>query len=485
MQSPPLCRRSRPAFLLLDVLLGISVFAIITGAVGYGILYSQRVSIQSGDRMRAVTVAANALEGVRAIRDEDFALLTAGIHGVGVGSAGRFTFTGSGMVTADGFRTTVTVERPATDHAIVTAVVAWSFGVERTGTAALTLELTDWRQEKEIGNWASPSLDGAFISEDPLEFNAIAVKGNYAFVTSETDHGGVGLYVFDITDTSSPQRVAEGFSLDVAGRQLVVAGTTLYVLTASPSAEIRVYDISSPDTLSADDLLGSFNLPGEGLGRSIALFGSTLFVTSGEDAIADQLYSLSISNPAQITLLDSTHDDGGYLGISLHNGYAYIASSEDVSELVVADVYTPSDLRVAAGSGYNLTDTPDGLAVAAFGTSALLGRSVGDTIEELVLFDIANNPVPSPPPGPWYHDIGGNVVALDTDPTGRYAFLATDKDAKQFQVVDLWKFVSGLPPEAAYKSTTTGVGRGVKYDILRDRTYFTTTNAFIIYKPAP
>ncbi|MDD5026771.1 MAG: hypothetical protein PHH13_05375 [Candidatus Peribacteraceae bacterium] len=485
MQFPLLRCRSRPGFLLLDVLLGISVFAIITGAVGYGILYSQRVGIQSGDRMRAVTIAANALEGARAIRDEDFSLLTAGVHGVEIGSTGRFTFAGSGTMTADGFRTTVTVERLETDRAIVTAVTTWSFGVERTGTASLIVELTNWRQEKEIGNWASPSLDGSFISEDPLEFNAIAVKGDYAFVTSETDHGGVGLYVFDITDTSQPQRVADGFSLDAAGKQLVVAGTTLYILATSPSAEIRVYNISSPETLSTDDLLGSFNLPGEGLGRSLALFGSTLFVTSGEDAAVDQLYSLSVSNPTQITLLDSVHDDGGYFDISLHNGYAYIASSEDVSELVVADVYTPSDLRVAAGSGYNLTDTPDGLAVAAFGTSALLGRSVGDTTEELVLFDIADNPVPSPPPGPWYHNIGGNVTALDTDPTGRYAFLATDKDEKQFQVVDLWKFVAGLPPEAAYKSTTTGVGRGVKYDILRDRTYFTTTNAFIIYKPAP
>jgi hypothetical protein len=171
--------------------------------------------------------------------------------------------------------------------------------------------------------------------------------------------------------------------------------------------------------------------------------------------------------------------------LNLRDAYAYIASSMDASELRVVDIFDPTELALAPGEGYNLTDVHDALVSATVNEDLLLGRRSGEAIEELVLLDISKGPVPSSPPGPWFQEIGGSMPGLDVEPGGRYAFVASDNIAAQLQVADLALFRSGQFPIVASATTSHGGGRAVAYDPFHDRVLLATDRALLLYKPAP
>jgi hypothetical protein len=130
--------------------------------------------------------------------------------------------------------------------------------------------------------------------------------------------------------------------------------------------------------------------------------------------------------------------------------------------------------------GYNLTDVHDGISVIAFGTGTLLGRISGAAISELVRFSWSNG-IPTAPPGPWYREIGGNVNAADIEASECGGFFATSNTTKELQVVNV---LSTALTEITSYNTTTGDGRGIRYDATLDRVFMVTNKALLIIKPA-
>lgn len=467
---------------MLDALLGVVVFGLFIAAVGSSLLFSQRGFLASGDRMRAVFLTEQLLEAVRSIRDSDFSLLAEGTFGARIGAGNVWELWGTGAVTADGYASRVTIAASGADTVFATAQTSWNHGLGRSGTVVLTAEITNWRIEQPVGDWSSVSQEGEYIDGGVPVFNKVVVRGDYAYVTSGA--GGAGLYVFDISDLGNPTRVASAFSLGAAGYGLLAVRDVLYVTTSDTSAELRSYDISSPETLAADDLIAQVNLAGDGRARSLAYFDGSLFVGAAEDGAADEFYSYAASGGV-LTLQDSFDNAGGFLDIAIRQGYAYSGNTQDVAELRVLDVFDPSDIVDAPGVGYNVTDVYDGNAILAFGTGVMLGRVNGSSIEELVLFDIADSDVPSPPPGPWYHEVGGDAADLGVEPGGSYVFLASNHADKELQVVDPRLLSAGLPAEVEYYDSANGAGNGLFYDMIRDRLFLATNDALEILRPAP
>lgn len=465
---------------MLDALLGVVIFGLFIVAVGSSLLFSQRGFLASGDHMRGAFLAEKSLEALRTIRDQDFSLLTPGTYGVQIGSGNTWELTGSGAVTTDGYTSTVTITASGTDTIVAVARTAWDHGMGRSGSVVLTTEVTNWQREQPIGNWSNVSQQSAYVNIGIL-FNKVVVRGNYAYVTSGNT---TGLYVFDVSDLNNPVRTAGTFSLGAAGYDLLAVGDILYVLTSDTSSELRSYDISSPTTLSATDLIGQENIPADNRARSLGYFNGSLFVGAREDGIESELYSYSASG-GSLTLLDSFDNAGGFMDISVRQAYIYSSNTQDVAELRVVDAFDPANLTDAPGVGYNLTDIYDGSAVATFGTAALLGRLDGSSIEELILFDITDSVVPSPPPGPWYYEVGGNAEDLAVEPGGRYIFLASSHPDKELQVVDPNRLSGGQPAELTSYDSPNGAASGVFYDMIKDRVFLATNDAFEIIQPGP
>lgn len=466
----------------MEVLVGIAVFVLFVSAIGYTLLYGQESSIMSGDRMHAVHLNQQALEGARAIRDASFSSVTGGNHGVWLDkTTKKWAFTGSQVRSSGGYVTKLAVSSLASGWVRLTAETKWKRGYNRSGSVITIGEMTDWNAVRTTGNWSSPSLDGSYTDGGTPVFNHVHVySGSYAFLTSAASNG---LHVIDVRNTASPSRVNSSFSLGVAAYDAVTIGSVLYVATASTTQEIRAYNIASPNTFSSAQLIGSYNLPGSARARALAVGNGVLYVgtTASSTSGDDEFYSLRVTSTGAITLLDSVNDDSNTVSmIALSGTAAYLGSSLDSSELRVIDIESPADIQLLGG--YNLSDrTLDATAVAVFGTSAILGTAKG-TIQEAVLFDLESGGIPTPPPGPWYHEGSGSVVGIAMDPVRCYGFLAAQSGRKAFQVFNM-RDKTSLAELATYTSTT-GLGRGLTYELSRDRVYVITDRSLLIFRPA-
>jgi hypothetical protein len=473
--------RGRPGFLLLEIVLGICIFGLFMSAVGLILLYGQQNTSQSGDRVRAAQAAEQGLEASRSIRDGSFAAVTAGTHGFALNASKTWTYSGTKLTVTGSYVTKVTVTSMGTDWVRVGSSVRWKHGVNRSGSVLLTTDLTNWRAQRLTGDWSAATLEGSYTDAGSPQFNSAAVSGNYAFVTSDSS-GGAGLYVFDISNTASPSRVASSFNLGADARGVAVKGKVLYVTTADSNQEIRAYSIASPTSLSAANLIATYNLSGSSLATSLALQGDTLLVGATQNASYNELYSFDVSRSGSIVYKGSLPVTGTVNAVSVTGSSAFLATDYAAGKLKRAYIAADKSLSFPTNSDWYVTNTTIGRAVFASGTSALLGGQKS-AAQEMVLFDTRDgggNPAPSP--GPWYHEGSGSVVGVTADAGLCYAFLASDSNAKAFQVVQMRdKSLSEIA--SANATSPSSPGRGIFYDIVRDRVFLLTKKAILIYKP--
>ena len=468
-------RKTRSGFMLLELLLGIAIFSIFLSGIMLTLIYGQENTVNGGDRLRGAYLAERTMEGLRAIRDGSFASVTTGTHGIAVNPAtGMWAYSGTQSLLTGSYISSMVVASKGTGWVSFTGSTTWKHGYNRAGKVLLTGEMTDWKSTTSVGNWASPSLEGSYVDGGTPIFHHIAVSGNTAYVTNDA----VGLYIFDISNTASPTRVNAGFNVGFTASGITIRGKRLYLITSDPSAELKVYSITSPTT---PVLITSYNLPGSSLGKSLALGYNLLFVTANYTGVAGQhqLYSFDVSNSGSVILKGTLDDSDTMDAVALSGTSAYIGSSVDTAELRVVNAVASGSITLAGG--FNLTDRIlDGTAIAVSGTSALLGTQAG-AIREVVVFDIGNGGVPSGVSGPWYHEGSGSIADIAMDPYRCFGFIAANTGHKAFQVMDL-KNKSTLSELWTYVSPT-GIGRGLAYDLVRDRMYGLTDSALYIFKP--
>jgi len=115
--------------------------------------------------------------------------------------------------------------------------------------------------------------------------------------------------------------------------------------------------------------------------------------------------------------------------IYIYGNYAYIASSRDNQELQVAEISDPANPSMAGS--YNLSDIHDSLSIIGFNNTILVGRSNG----EVAIFDVStlNSPILSGTYNGFSEAI--NDISLGND--NNYAFLASNADNAEFQVIDI------------------------------------------------
>jgi hypothetical protein len=470
--------RSRRGSLLLEAIVSIGIFALFLAGIGVSLVLGERSTMAGGDRVRAGFVAEQSLEAVRQMRNVSFSSLTAGTYGVKLVN-NAWALTGSSVVSTDGYRSNVTITNQSADWKQVAATVTWNFGQTRSGSLTLQTYVTNWRKPYTIGNWASPSLQSTVSQSGSPSFQKVVVSGNYAYVSASA---GNGLYVYDISNLSSPVRVSSSLSIGSPVYGLAISGTGLLLATGSATQEVQLFDIESPTTLTSANLIGTYNLPGSGRARSVALYGDTAYIGATEDPGNPEFFSLAISGTGALSYLDSLTTTGSVLAISLSDGYAYIADAKNSGEFLVVDIFDPAELVYAPGVGMDLDSTEDGIAMSTFGTSALLGRISGTSISEVVLYVIGESPVPTPPPGPWTQEIAGDANDIASVYGGKYAFIGSSGDPNELRVLDVPKFSSGQAPTVATYNATATI-RGLAYDWHFDRLFAVTSSTFLIFRP--
>lgn len=471
---------TRSGSLLLEAIIAIGIFSIFLAGIGFSLILGERSTLAGGDRTHAAFLAEEQLEAVRQMRIQSYSSVTLGKHGLRLTGTG-WNFFGS-SVKANGYSGSVLVMSKGTDWLEVSSTVSWNFGKTRSGSVLLTTQLTNWRKTATVGNWAAMTrINNTAISGTP-DLQDIVVNGSYAYITSTRTSGGRGLYIYDISNPASPVRVASTFDLGVSAYGITALDDRLYLATDGATNEVQVYDITTPTTLTTANMINSYDIPGSGRARSIAIYGSNVFVGTLDDPPNHHLYSILMSETGPMTLQDSMSLSGSALRIALQDGYAYITNAYNAAELQVVDVFDPENIAFAPGVGVDMTDVHDAQAIALSGTSALIGRVNGSSIDELTLYQVGSSPVPSPPPGPWTLEIGGDVRSLTTIPGSKYAFVASSATSAQLKVLDLVKFSqSAAPVVNTYNASATM--RGLSYNWQQDRLFGVTSTNLMIFSP--
>lgn len=462
----------------MEVLLGIAVFSLFLFAVGLTMIAGQENTVIGGAEARATYLASRAMDVTRSIRDGSYSAVTTGQHGFIVNPSGTWTYSGTTSTTTGSYTTWVYVSQSSTGL-LLSARSVWKHGYNKSGSVILRSELTDWRGTGQVGNWSSPTLEGSVTEGGSPDFNDVKVVGDYALVTSGAS-GGNGLYIYDISNTASPVRVNGTLNLAYATYQMAIRGRTLYVLTDDSNAELKVYKMTNLPSLT---YVTSYNLQGSGRGRTALVHDTLLYVgttqsgTSGEN----EFYVFDVSNSGSLVYKTSVDDASTTLDIGLTGTAAYLASANDSGELVVLNIANSGAIVTASGTPLNISGTEDGIAIAVSGTAALLGRTRGTGIQELVMHQL---PVSGGAPtsgGPWYHEMSGSVVGVAMDPTQCYAFAATRQKWKALQILRMKDF--SLTEVSSY-TLSSQAGKRLIHDPVRDRIFFISDNTLYIFQPA-
>jgi hypothetical protein len=282
-----------------------------------------------------------------------------------------------------------------------------------------------------VGTGVAPSANLAYP-------RGIAISGNYAYVTSQTNNA---LQVINITNPDAP--VAAGSLLNGAGGAVLsapygiaVSGSYAYIASSSSNA-LEIVNIANPAApVHAGKLTDATKLLGA---RAVAVAGSYAYVVSNT---GNTLTVINVSNPAAPTLAATlAHNAAGPLlagptAIAISGNYAYVTSGTS-NALQIIDISNPL-VPVAKGALVNGTagaqlSTPS--AVTVVGTTAFVTAS--GTTKALQIVDVSN-PLAPTPKGQLLDGSGGAALNGPTGiaVAGNYAFVVASS-SHALQVLSL------------------------------------------------
>jgi len=135
---------SRPqGFSLIESLLASSLFGLMVTAIVGSLIYGQTSVRVSGERARALYFAEEGLEATRNMRDNNFANLVNGTHGL-VLASNQWAFSGNSDIT-NGFTRAVTISSVDANTKTVSSAVTWQQTLQRAGSVTVTTRLNNWR----------------------------------------------------------------------------------------------------------------------------------------------------------------------------------------------------------------------------------------------------------------------------------------------------------------------------------------------------
>lgn len=149
MKKAQLVTKSK-GFSLVEVLLAVSVFALIVTALVGVLIYGQQSTALSGQRAKAIFLAEEGLEATRNIRDANFSNLTDGTFGLTT-TGNQWNLSGSSDTT-DIFTRAITISSVDADRKQVVSTVTWQQTPSQNGNVVLSTYLTQWIRSTPVSS---------------------------------------------------------------------------------------------------------------------------------------------------------------------------------------------------------------------------------------------------------------------------------------------------------------------------------------------
>lgn len=374
---------------ILEVVLAVSLFGVV-GLLSVQVLMTSLGGAKQGiEYVTASALHEEAAQGMRSIRNQDFSLLTNGDHGLTV-SGGAYALSG-------------TSDSPL------------------GGKYARTITVSDvYRNGGSTGNIASSGVLDSFTKQVDITTTWTTLTGKIKTLASRIYLSNLAPLLTWIqtayTDFTAGSRNSTSVQTESAGE------VVLRALDA---------DWNPISSVSTVNIAGTGNVAAFHLDTGADVLYAFSQNTSGNEVSAYNVQDVSETTP---TLRSLGMDLGGPIADTavVSNGYAYIATATDTSEIVVVKLSTMTQVNTV-----NITGAGDAKAVAITGTTLIVGRaSTSDA--EVYYFDITTPEGTITQVGST--EIGGDVNDVVTD--GTYAYLATASNTAELTVVRLSTYAS-------------------------------------------
>lgn len=201
------------------------------------------------------------------------------------------------------------------------------------------------------------------------------------------------------------------------------------LLTTVDDGELTLESNSGPGW-SSSSRVGNINITNSQNVNSHYVYDGKLFLVKDNDPGGQELLIYSLSNPASPSLISATELGSNGKKIIVHNGYAYVATSDDSQELKIFNISDPT-FPLPLGN-LNLPGSTDATNLALSGSRLYLVRALDATEAELYSINISNPAVPSLVYSQNFSDTVSDIV-ID----GKYAYLSTHIDNAEVIAIDL------------------------------------------------
>jgi hypothetical protein len=258
-------------------------------------------------------------------------------------------------------------------------------GIAYVGSAQFGLAVVD------LGNPNQPVVLSAI--NPAFYVDRIAVSGDLAAVTCGD---GVGMKVIDVANPTMPRAVG---SLGGTFRAVAVAGSFAYLVetvVGNPAtSDFVVVSLANP---AAPAIVGRVKVGASNF-ADVQVVGSLAYVAIGSGGLS----IVDVSSPTSPRVVGSMDTAGTAYGVSVANGYAYVA---DFSSMVVVDVRTPTQplivgsypvsqviavgvagtrVYLIAGTQFQVVDVTVPSAPLLLGTNSSFGAQNLDVMNSLAL----------------------------------------------------------------------------------------------------
>ena len=423
IQREPLTSKNKnTGFSLVEVILALATFALmVTGMVG-AYMYGQQTIAFAGNLSRATLLAEEGLEAARNIRDENFQNLTPGSYGLNVEN-NQWILSGT-EDHDDLFVRQLTIEDVDADRKKITSTVNWNNGV-KANKVSLETYLTYWRRVVELTkNWYKAFEMSQLNITGGSPGYKIATSGSYAYVVRASSTPN--FVSINISESSNPYTIAN-LNLSTGINNIFISGNYAYLASSSNSAELQIVDISDP---SKPVLAGVYNDAGNEDAKGIYVVGTKAYLalSGGSDFLI-----IDISKPTAPVGSGALTLSGNANDIVVKGNYAYVATSDNTSELQVINISNAAKPTLIGST--NLSGNNDLSHLTLSGDTVITGR-VGS---EVNLIDLTN---PTSPTLLSNYTATGNINDVAVDDSGNFVFLATNGAENEFEIIDISEKIS-------------------------------------------
>ncbi len=418
---------------ILELIVAMGVFVMASSAAFILFFGGQSTAVDSANARLGLDYASEGLEAVRLIRNNDWALLTAGDHGV-VYNGSQWEVSSSTTNTKDIFTRRLTISDVATDTKKIIATVTWQTDPQRPQTIQLTEQLTNWKNAitgscetgTVSGNWANPQIIGSADIGAGNTGRDVAIKLPYVFVAGTASTANKpDLFVFNVATPTAPTLIK---SIDIGSggiNALAIKDNYLYAASSNDNKEFIVFDVSNPPATAE---VASLNLSGSANAIGITVFASTTAI--GRDSAAtNELAFIDISTPTSPVVISQVATGGSIYDFYSTDRRLYFVSQQSDPDIWVYDITDPEDPLFV--TNYDIPGTTEDVSLylqERDGTNIL----DGNIQDELIVIGATSTPF-------YIRDrinVGGDVNDITCIESG-YAFLATSNPGKEFLMVDV------------------------------------------------